>query len=1089
MRSIINKSLRLSGLLLLLAAYCSPLTAQATAIDYTHWVNPFIGTGGHGHTFPGATMPFGMVQLSPDTRTDNWDGSSGYHYSDDTIYGFSHTHLSGTGIPDYCDILFMPTVGEPQLFAKEGDKSVNGYSSKFSHANETAEPGYYSVKLDDDGILAEMTATPRVGMHRYTFPNKEKANIIVDLKWRDKVLDAQFKFSGPNRIEGYRRSSSWAKDQVVYFVAEFSKPFQIQSVENSKGKVFKGREIFQFLEETSKSWKAALRFKETGGNPVFVKIALSPVSIEGARKNLAAELPGWDFDKVRANAKAAWNKELSKIEVSGGTDAQTTTFYTALYHTMIQPNIFNDVDGHYKGLDGKTHQLPGYTATPLAERRSSASPPSKIEPSGYAAGSDARHSHENNSITPRKSTAFPLGEGQSPKNPKSISQRPKPENQYTVFSLWDTFRAAHPLYSIIDQKRTVDFINTFIRQYEQGGRLPVWELAGNETDCMIGYHSVSVIADAMAKGIKGFDYEKAYAAAKHSAELDHYGLASYKKRGYISMEDENESVSKTLEYAYDDWCIAQMSQVLLNRWYDRMVKTTGKPPQELNYGYNPILDDVRKFSARARSFENVFDPATGFMRPKKNGAFVTPFAPNEVTFNFTEGNSWVYSFFVPQDVIRLMELQGGPNKFATKLDELFTTKDKLAGREQPDITGLIGQYAHGNEPSHHIAYLYDYAGQPWKTQELVRRIMDEFYKPEPDGLIGNEDCGQMSAWYIMSVLGFYEVAPGDPTYALGTPLFREAKVKLENGKFFTVKAPGTSSINKYVKSVKVNGRTLDRAFISHNDLMSGGTIEFEMTDKPQKGVMATPMKHGDDLREHDSFVAVPTITTDKRTFIDSMKFSMASITPETQIFYTLDGSEPTDKSQRFESPVTINKTTNIKAVAINDQGDRSKTVEARFASVPNNWTVKIATKYGRQYTGGGDEGLIDGIRGTVNFASGEWQGYQGQDLIATIDLQKETMVSKLGGGFLQVARSWIWMPTHIEFETSPDGVNFTKAADIKTDIAAEDMDSKTRDYVQSITPTKARYVRVHAFNLGKIPSWHPGAGGDAYIFVDEILIN
>ena len=494
---------------LLLTAFCLLPSASAQTRDYTKWVNPFIGTGGHGHTFPGATMPFGMVQLSPDTRTDNWDGSSGYHYSDDIIYGFSHTHLSGTGIPDYCDILFMPTVGEPQFFAKEGDKSVNGYASKFSHANEKAEPGYYSVMLDDDRILAEMTTTERVGFHRYTFPKTDSVNLILDLNWRDKVLDSKMKIVGKNRIEGLRRSSSWAKDQTVYFVAEFSRP--IQNIASPGA------------DTDSPDGKYCFLFPINNDRTVQVKVAISSVSIEGARKNLAAELPGWDFNKVRTDAKAAWNKELSKIEVSGGTDAQTTTFYTALYHTMIQPNIFQDVDGGYLGHDKKIHNI--------------------------ADDSLQKSAREQGRNTRLESYALPNG-------------RASASDEYTVFSLWDTFRAAHPLYTIIDQKRTVDFINTFIRQYEQGGRLPVWELWGEETDTMIGYHAVSVIADAMAKGIKGFDYEKAYAAAKHSAELDRDGLAAYKKRGYISMEDENESVSKTLEYAYDDWCIARMAHVL-----------------------------------------------------------------------------------------------------------------------------------------------------------------------------------------------------------------------------------------------------------------------------------------------------------------------------------------------------------------------------------------------------------------------------------------------------------------------------------------------------------------------------------------------
>lgn len=1009
-------------ILCLFVLFVGNLLAQ----DYAKWVDPFIGTGGHGHTFPGATMPFGMVQLSPDTRIDNWDGSSGYHYSDDIIYGFSHTHLSGTGIPDYCDILFMPSSGSNEGDFGAGMTTYNGFPSKFSHRDEKAEPGYYSVKINDRRLLVELTATKRVGFHRYTFPASKDSGIFLDLLWRDNTLDSDIKIINKHRIEGFRRSSSWAKDQVVYFVAEFSKDF-ISADPSTRVDDPKYSQFFSF--------------NTKAGEQILLKVALSPVSIEGARKNLATELPGWDFDKVRADAKAAWNKELSKIEVSGGTDAQTTTFYTALYHTMIQPNVFNDVDGSYTGHDKKIHNIRDDARSPGFSRFPSAKKP------------------------PKGGT---------------------PSSQYTVFSLWDTFRAAHPLYTIIDQRRTVDFINTFIRQYEQGGRLPVWELWGEETDTMIGYHATSVIADAMAKGIKGFDYEKAYAAAKHSAELDHFGLASYKKRGYISMEDENESVSKTLEYAYDDWCIANMAKIMKANLEAKINRRpgqfeTGWDDKE-RYGYEK---DYARFSERSRYFENLFDPSTGFMRPKKNGGFVSPFAPNEVTFNFTEGNSWVYSFFVPHDVSRLMELQGGREKFAGKLDELFTTKDKLAGRFQPDITGLIGQYAHGNEPSHHIPYLFTYAQQPWKTQDLVRRIMDDFYKNAPDGLIGNEDCGQMSAWYILSASGFYPVAPGDGVYAFGTPLFPEMTYRLENGKTFTVRAKNVSSTNKYILNAKLNGAPYKKAFIKHEDIMNGGVLEFAMIDTPVTTAFTEFPLSGSDTKT----VAVPVIDGGARVFSGKTTVSLSTITPKAKIYYTVNGRTlASGEWMPYSKPFEIHETAEIKAVAVGDNALRSYIVDAKFISKPNDWTVKIENKYNRQYTGGGDEGLIDGIRGTINFASGEWQGYQPKDLIATIDLQRETEIKRVGGGFLQNARSWIWMPTRIEFEVSSDGVNFTRVAEIKTDIASDDMKEQIRDYIQKITPIKARYVRVHAYNLGKIPSWHPGAGDDAFIFVDEIII-
>ena len=983
----------------LIFAFCLftfALNISAQIKDYTKYVNPFIGTGGHGHTFPGATVPFGMVQLSPDTRIDNWDGSSGYHYSDRDLMGFSHTHLNGTGIPDYCDILLMPTVGKVNFVKFSGTNNssaeiVNNYKSTFSHQNEKAEPGYYSVKIDN-GVFAELTATKRVGFHRYTFPKTNEANIVLDLKWRDKILDSQIKVVGKNRVEGYRRSSSWAKDQVVYFVAEFSKPFKYYGMFDGtsemridSGQAMEGKEL-----------RSNFQFETKEGEQILVKVGISAVDIEGARKNLKAEIPDWNFDKVRQNAKAEWNKELSRIEVTDDNETNLTNFYTALYHTKIQPNVFQDVDGRYRGLDKKIHNA-------------------------------AKDTH------------------------------------YTIFSLWDTFRAAHPLYTIIDERRTIDFINTFIRQYEQGGRLPVWELAGNETDTMIGYHAVSVIADAMAKGLKGFDYEKAFAAAKHSAQLDHFGLEAYKKRGYISMEDEQESVSKTLEYAYDDWCIAQMAKIL-----DKKA-------------------DYQNFTTRARSFENLFDSETGFMRPKQNGGFIKAFEPQEVTFNFTEGNSWVYSFFVPQDVSRLIELQGGRDKFVTKLDELFNTQVKLSGREQPDITGLIGQYAHGNEPSHHITYLYNYAGEPWKTQKIVRKIMDEFYHPAPDGLIGNEDCGQMSAWYILSASGFYPVVPGSGNYDFGTPLFKEVKYHLENGKTFTVKAPNVSKTNIYVKSIKLNGAAYNKTFFNHSTIKNGGVLEFEMTDTPTKNAFAVFSRS----EISDKFVAVPVIEAANRVFEGAEKISLKTPTPNAKIYYSTDGSEPgvyLSPESEYKTPLTIDKNTTLKAVAIDASGAKSYVTEAVFIKKTNDWSVKVDSKYSRQYTAGGDEGLIDGIRGSVNYASGGWQGYQGQDLIAVIDLKRETEIKKLGGSFLQDARPWIWMPKTVEFEVSDDNRNFRKVAEIKTDVAPDDMKPQMKDYFQTIAPVKARYVRVRAKNLGVIPTWHPGAGGAAYIFVDEIFV-
>ncbi|MEP6947016.1 MAG: GH92 family glycosyl hydrolase, partial [Acidobacteriota bacterium] len=545
-----------------------------------------------------------------------------------------------------------------------------------------------------------------------------------------------------------------------------------------------------------------------------------------------------------------------------------------------------------------------------------------------------------------------------------------------------------------------------------------------------------------------------------------------------SMEDENESVSKTLEYAYDDWCIAQMALQLLS-FEDINSKDAAIRAKAKSYGA-----DMTEFGRRSHAYENLFDPSTGFMRPKKNGGFVSPFAPSEVTFNYTEGNAWVYSFFALQDIPNLIRLHGGKAGFEKMLDGLFTTTDKLTGREQPDITGLIGQYAHGNEPSHHIAYLYNSTDAPWKTQKYVRHILDDFYKPTPDGLIGNEDCGQMSAWYVLSASGIYPVPPFG-IFELGTPLFKEVKFNLENGKTFVVRAKNVSAANMYVASARLDQKRLDRPELSFAEMMKGGVLEFDMSPTPVLSAYSPAGYYGEYFK---TFTAVPSVGDGRRTFQGSLEVPMQTITPNSKIYFTLDGSEPTERSMLYIQPVKIDKTTTVKALAINERGVRSQVASATYNLIPNNWTVSIASKYNRQYTGGGDAGLIDGIRGTTSFASGEWQGYQGQDFVATVDLQKETEIKKVGGGFLQNAGSWIWMPTHIAIEVSDDNVNFRQVADIKTDIAPTDMESKVRDYTQSIASTRARFVRIHAYNLGKIPSWHPGAGDDAFIFVDEIII-
>jgi predicted alpha-1,2-mannosidase len=978
------------GVVCLLLLMTAPLLAQQ---DLTRYVDPFIGTGGHGHTYPGATMPFGMVQLSPDTRLTGWDGCSGYHYSDHIIYGFSHTHLSGTGISDYGDVLLMPTVKEVAL-------SNQGYAAGFSHSNEYARAGYYSVKLDN-GVLVELTATLRAGFHRYTYPESADRNIVLDLSHRDRVLESDLRVVDATHIEGFRRSSAWAKDQIVYFVAEFSQPLR-ETVIYSDDRAIGAKET------RGTNIKAVFRFAANNDAAVLVKVGISAVSIDGARKNLATEIPNWDFSKVREDADRAWQKELNNIQATGGTDAQLKTFYTALYHSMLAPNLFMDVDGQYRGRDFKNHTAKGF------------------------------------------------------------------EN-YTVFSLWDTFRAAHPLYTIIDQKRTRDFIGTFLAQYQQGGRLPVWELAANETDTMIGYHAVSVIADAAAKGINGFDLKLAFEAMKHSAELNQNGLRAYTTQGYIELEDEKESVSKTLEYAYDDWCIAQVARML------------GR------------TDDYERYLRRAQFYQNMFDRESGFMRPRSNGGWLARFDPREVSFNFTEANSWQYTFFAPQDIGGLIALMGGKPKFANKLDELFTTESQTTGREQADITGLIGQYAHGNEPSHHVAYLYNYVDEPWKTQYRVRQIMDKFYTPQPDGLIGNEDCGQMSAWYVLSAAGFYPVTPGSPGYDIGTPLFPEIRFHLENGNQFVITANGVSDKNIYIQSATLNGRPRLAPFLAHRDLMAGGQLVFQMGPRPGKWGRGPSSVTISEISDN-SFVPTPVIKTSGKTFKDRLEVSL-EVAPvslpvtgpffltgnKLEIHYTTDGSEPNHGSTLFTQPFFIDRTTTVKARADDAMGS-SLVATGTFQQISRNWTIKLLSKYNRQYTAGGDGGLIDGVRGTTNFGDGAWQGYQSQDLVAIVDLGTTQNVSKLGAGFLQDVTSWIWMPRSVDFEISTDGVNFVHALSVNSDVSDKALGAIIKDLVGTMPPQRARYVKITAHNYGKIPAWHAGAGDDAFIFCDEIII-
>ncbi|MBT3423375.1 MAG: glycoside hydrolase family 92 protein [Bacteroidetes bacterium] len=974
--------------------------------ELTDYVDPFIGTGGHGHTYPGATLPFGMVQLSPDTRLTGWDGCSGYHYSDSIIYGFTHTHLSGTGCSDYGDILLMPYTGE--LLFENGSDGNKGYSSAFQKKNEKAEVGYYQVLLDDDHIDVELTCSKRVGFHKYTFNEVDTGRIILDLIHRDVLIDSEIKALSATKIEGVRKSSAWARNQQLFFAIEFSQAFFNNDIEvrvdTTKGHEFNfgngSKAVYQFVLEKDKT--------------IMVKVGISAVSKEGAWKNLEEEIPHWDFEQVKNEANESWNKELSKIVVEGGTKEQKTIFYTALYHAMLAPDLFMDVDGQYLGRDLQIHQADGF-------------------------------------------------------------------DYYTTFSLWDTYRAEHPLLTIIDQKRTNDFINTFVKQYEQGGSLPVWEFAANETMCMIGYHSIPVIVDAYMKGIRNYNIEKVYEAMKHSANLDHLGLEAYKKYGYIPADQEPESVSKTLEYAYDDWCIAQMAKEL------------GKE-EDFNY-----------FIKRAQSYKNIFDKSTGFMRAKWNGSWFSPFDPKEVNIHYTEANCWQYSFYVPQDVSGLINLMGGKEKFIEKLDQLFTESSETTGRQQSDITGLIGQYAHGNEPSHHMAYLYAYANAPSKTQEMAARIMKEMYTDQPDGYAGNEDCGQMSAWYVMSAMGFYQVTPGSNQYVIGSPVFEKVTINLENGKQFIIEANKVSDENIYIQAATLNDQDYSKCFISHEDIMNGGRLSLEMGDLPNKNWGIENEDIPLSQIESEGFLEAPTLKNKSKTFYDEMTLEFEEFSDEAVIFYSLFsnsidalilGSLKKDnfsigvdnQVKIYNEPIVISETTYL--IAWIQKGElKSPSAIAHFIKSPIGRNIEIKSEYAPQYSADGDKSLIDGIRGDYNWRLGAWHGYEGKDFEAIVNFENGQVIDQISIGFLQDNPSWIFMPTEVEFYVSEFDHKFAKVGVVKSDVKLEDEKVQIKNFTLNIDKAKAVSIKIVAKSIKQCPSWHLGAGEKSWLFVDEVVID
>ncbi len=887
----IRSNLTLASLLLL---------AACTAVDNDpiDYVDPFIGTGYHGHTYPGATTPFGMVQLSPDTRADNWDACSGYHYSDNTIDGFSHTHLSGTGCADLADIMFYPSTRTDLVV----DGKFNERPYSFSHADEIASCGYYSVILPEDGLEVELTASPRVGVHRYNYVDGDERHIVIDLMHTvtpEQIDMHSLEIVRDNEIVGMRRTHGWVPNHYVYFAARFSEPFEDVEILDNKQAVI----TFSSDVET-----------------VTAAVGLSAVSWDNARENMLTEVPTLDFDIVHSQAITLWRDALSDIEVTGGDKEELTNFYTAQYHTKLTPNLMSDVNGEYRRHD------------------------------------------------------------------MSIGTMPQGENYYSTLSLWDTFRAWNPLQTLVNTELVSDMVVSMMDMYDASGELPLWPLASGETFTMIGYHSASVIADAYVNGVGGFNPEQALAAMVHSSNINKKGSDYYTKLGYIPADLKQESVSCALEYAYDDWAIAQMAKKL---------------------GNEAIYE---QYSKRAQNYINIFNGESSFFRGRNmDGSWTTPFEPYSTGRDYTEATPWHYRWFVPHDIYGLEQLFGSRESFIAELDRLFSEESAEQQIDVSDVTGLMGQYAHGNEPSHHMAYLYSYVGQPWKTQHLTRQLLREMYAATPEGIIGNEDCGQMSAWYILSSLGFYPVCPGSSEFVVTTPQFPLAKVELANGNTLTIRANNPGD-NTYIKSLTLNGETIEQNFLTYDQIMQGGELVFELSAEPnlERGVAPTAAPYS---QSEEPIASIPYSIGGAGLFAESASVDMATTTPGAIIRYTTDGSEPTASSKEYSAPVVVNKTTTIKAKAFKDGYAPSATMsavatKAKFLAASSRKPSQAGVKY-TYYEG--KLSSVNQIKSSKRVSSGV------MPTPSIKDAPKEDHFSYIFEGQIYIPESGIW-----EFMTKSD---------------------------------------------------------------------
>lgn len=983
--------------------------------ELIQYVDPMIGTDGHAHTFPGATLPFGMVQVSPSNDFKAWDWCSGYHYSDSILKGFAHTHISGAGLAGLGDILLMPTAGKAKIKAGSEEDPDIGFRSRFSHDTEVASAAYYSVVLDDYDVKVELTCTPRVGFHRYTFNKEGNGNVIVDPTHNimENVEATEIELLSDTEIRGWKHCNGEAGNRKVYFYANFSKPF-VNSGVAVNDQIQKSVKV-----ATDKNVKAFVSFDLEKGESINVKVAISHVSYEGALANYEAEAEGKSFKQVLSEAKKLWEEKMNKFHIETGKISDKRNFYTALYHSMISPNLISDVTGEYI-VEGKKYD-------------------SKID-------------------------------------------------QYSNFSTWDTYRAVHPLMAIVEQKKTADFVNSLSSRFTHSKvGLPVWECLGHDNVCMIGYSTVSVMSDAIMKDIAGIDTQSAYDAMraasfnleKHSNSYDVNGMNYYIEMDFVPGEI-GSSVSKTTEYNYYDWCLSQVAQKL------------GR------------LDDIYMYKQRSKGYRNLFDEKTGYLLPKlQNGKLVSVDKSkwDALVHNYVSGNIWGYSSYVPHDMGYLMQLHKGKEQFASWLDAIFADNSEIGGSQHVDISGFIGKYGHGDEPSHQMPYLYVYAGQPWKTQKIVRDILSRFYHDNPAGLDNNDDLGQMSSWYIFGSLGFYPVCPGSNQYQIGSPAYKKASINLENGNTFTVIANNNSDKNVYIQSAKLNGKEYTRPFITYNQISNGGKMVFEMGSKPNKtwGNAEADLNEilgtksiGEYKLQEEKQVLMP-YTKDKTfSFEGNKKLELICGTSGAEIRYTTDGSEPDLNSKKYRKPIYINKDVSIKAKAYKKGLKESAVAQVNYLKgIPFN----AKTAYPKVSVEGDDIGygnksgvqLIDGGFGSTTYNDGFWTGVDLKDLNVGIDLGRLRRISKVKPGVLIYPGAWIFNPKDIEVYVSNDQKNYRL---VKT-FAMESPKDERRFIVRpsiNFSPVNARYLKVK-FKNGPIPDWHMAGGRKHWIFVDEILIN